>query len=131
MVASAQRRRPPQRAVKCALPPDRNRSRRTRTRNRPSVLPWRQYSGLRAMPPFYFQVSRLDEARMNRTGLIIVLTIAIVAGVAFGFYPDLDLRIARHFYEVEDTNHNMFELRIYPPLMMARNIGLWIGTVLV
>ena len=68
---------------------------------------------------------------MNRTGLVIALTTAIVAGVVFGFYPDIDLRIARHFYEVEDASHNMFAFRIYPPLMMARNIGLWIGTVLV
>src|SRR5215470_10793625 len=108
MVANAQSRRPPRRAVKCALPPDRNRSRRIQTRNRPSVLPWQQYNGLRAVPSFYFQVSRLDGARMNRTGLIIALTIAIVAGATFGFYPELDLRIARHFYEVEDASHNMF-----------------------
>jgi lipid A 4'-phosphatase len=68
---------------------------------------------------------------MNRTGLTIAVTIAIVAGVAFGLYPDLDLRIARHFYEVEDASHNMFAYRLYPPLMMARNVGLWIGTILV
>ena len=68
---------------------------------------------------------------MNRTGLIIALSIAIIAGAAFGFYPDLDLRIARLFYEVQDASHNMFALRIYPPLMMARNAGLWVGTVLV
>jgi membrane-associated PAP2 superfamily phosphatase len=68
---------------------------------------------------------------MNRTGLIIALAVAIVTGVAFGLYPDLDLRVARHFYAVEDTSHNMFAFRIYPPVMMARNLGLWIGTVLV
>ncbi|MGB8103804.1 MAG: phosphatase PAP2 family protein [Pseudolabrys sp.] len=68
---------------------------------------------------------------MNRTGLIVALAVAIVTGVAFGLYPDLDLRVARHFYAVEDTSHNMFAFRIYPPVMMARNLGLWIGTVLV
>ncbi|MGB9041434.1 MAG: PAP2 family protein, partial [Pseudolabrys sp.] len=68
---------------------------------------------------------------MNRTGLIIALTIAVVAGVAFGFYPELDLSIARYFYAFEDANHNMFAFRIYPPLMLARDVGLWIGAVLV
>jgi membrane-associated PAP2 superfamily phosphatase len=68
---------------------------------------------------------------MNRTGLIVALAVAIVTGVAFGVYPDLDLRVARHFYAVEDASHNTFAFRIYPPVMMARNLGLWIGTVLV
>jgi membrane-associated phospholipid phosphatase len=68
---------------------------------------------------------------MNRTGLIISLAISVIAGVVFGFYPDLDLRIARYFYGFEDANHNMFAFRIYRPLMLARNIGLWIGTILV
>ena len=48
---------------------------------------------------------------MNRTGLLIALAIAAVAGVVFGVYPDLDLRIARYFYSFEDANHNMFALR--------------------
>jgi lipid A 4'-phosphatase len=90
-----------------------------------------KYSGLCALPPFYFQMSRLDEARMNRTGLIIALAIAIAAGVVFGLYPDFDLRVARYFYAVEDAHHNMFAFRIYPPAMMARNLGLWVGSVLV
>ena len=68
---------------------------------------------------------------MNRTGLICALTVAVVAGVAFGLYPELDLRIARYFYAVEDANHNMFAFRIYPPTMLARDVGVWIGTVLV
>ena len=68
---------------------------------------------------------------MNRTGLICALAIAVVAGVVFGLYPELDLRITRHFYAVEDANHNAFALRFYPPLMRARNFGLWIGAVLV
>ncbi|HKS87668.1 MAG TPA: phosphatase PAP2 family protein [Pseudolabrys sp.] len=68
---------------------------------------------------------------MNRTGLLIALAIAIVAGVAFGIYPELDLGVARYFHAIEDANHNAFALRIYPPLMQARNVGLWIGTALV
>ena len=68
---------------------------------------------------------------MNRTGLLIALAIAAVAGVAFGLYPDLDLRIAGYFYSFEDAAHNKFAFRIYPAVLWARDIGLWIGTVLV
>lgn len=68
---------------------------------------------------------------MNRTGLLIALAIAVVSGLAFGLYPGLDLDVARYFHAFEDGNHNMFALRIYPPLMRARNIGLWVGTILV
>jgi lipid A 4'-phosphatase len=68
---------------------------------------------------------------MNRTGLICALTIAVVGGVIFGLYPELDLRIAGHFYAVEDGNHNTFAFRLYPLLLLARNVGLWIGTLLV
>jgi lipid A 4'-phosphatase len=68
---------------------------------------------------------------MNRTGLIIALAIAAVAGVAFGLYPQLDLRVAQNFHDYIDASKNVFSWRIYPPLMQARDIGLWIGTVLV
>jgi len=68
---------------------------------------------------------------MNRTGLIIALAIAAVAGVAFGLYPQLDLRVAQNFHDYIDASKNAFAWRIYPPLMLARNIVLWIGTVLV
>src|SRR5262245_7368112 len=83
------------------------------------------------MLPFYFRMSRLDGARMNRTGLICALAIAVIAGLIFGLYPELDLRIARHFYAIEDANHNPFALRLYSPMLIARNLGLWIGAVLV
>jgi lipid A 4'-phosphatase len=68
---------------------------------------------------------------MNRTGLIIALAIAVVAGLAFGLYPEIDLRVARHFYEVADANSNYFAWRIYRPTMLAREVGLWIGALLV
>ena len=68
---------------------------------------------------------------MNRTGLIVALSIAAVAGAVFGFYPALDLRIARVFYEVSDANHNMFALRLSPALMTVRDLGLWVGTALI
>ena len=68
---------------------------------------------------------------MNRTGLLIALAIAVVAGVVFGLYPEIDLRIASYSYGIEDAGHNKFAFRLYPPLMLARNFGLWIGTALV
>lgn len=68
---------------------------------------------------------------MNRTGLLIALAIAAVAGLVFGLYPGLDLEVARYFHGFADRSHNMFALRIYPPLMKARDIGLWVGFILV
>jgi membrane-associated PAP2 superfamily phosphatase len=68
---------------------------------------------------------------MNRTGLIVALVIAAVVGLAFGLYPELDLRVAGYFYGFVDASHNAFAWRVYPPLMLARDIGLWVGTVLV
>jgi membrane-associated PAP2 superfamily phosphatase len=68
---------------------------------------------------------------MTRTALLIALAIAVVAGVIFGLYPELDLRIARYFYGFEDANHNTFAFRVYPPVLWLRDIGLWIGAVLV
>lgn len=68
---------------------------------------------------------------MNRTGLLLALAVAIVGGLAFGLYPELDLGVARYFYGFVDSNNNAFALRIYPPMMLARDVGLWVGTVLV
>ncbi len=68
---------------------------------------------------------------MNRAGLIIALSLAAVAGLAFGLYPELDLRVAGYFHSFVDASHNVFAWRIYPPMMLARDIALWVGTVLV
>ena len=68
---------------------------------------------------------------MNRTGLVVTLAIAIGAGLAFGLYPELDLRIARYFHAFEDSAHNAFAFRLYRPVMRARDIGVWISTLLV
>jgi len=68
---------------------------------------------------------------MNRTGLIIALVIAAVNGLAFGFFPELELSVARHFYDVIDAQNNTFAWRVYPPLMLARDIGLWVSTAII
>jgi len=68
---------------------------------------------------------------MNRTGLIIALVIAAVVGLLFGVFPQIDLSISRYFYGFIDANHNAFDWRISRSAMMARDVGLWIGAVLV
>lgn len=68
---------------------------------------------------------------MNRTGLIIALVIAAVNGLVFGLFPGLELRVAQHFHDVVDAGGNVFAWRVYPPLMLARDIGLWVSTVII
>ena len=68
---------------------------------------------------------------MNRTGLIVTLVIAAVVGLVFGFFPQLDLLIAQPFHGIVDAANNDFALRLSPPLMLTRNIGLWFGTLLI
>src|SRR5204862_954615 len=66
---------------------------------------------------------------MNRTGLLIALAVAAVVGVVFGLYPELDLRLARPFFEV-DRHGNSFGLRIDPVLMVVREASMWVVAVL-
>jgi lipid A 4'-phosphatase len=68
---------------------------------------------------------------MNRTGLIVALVIAAAAGLLLGLLPQLDLAVARYFYGHTDASGHVFAWRLSPPLMLARNIGLWVGTVLI
>jgi len=68
---------------------------------------------------------------MNRTGLIIALAIGVAAGLLFGLFPQLDLAISRPLHDHVDNVGNVFAWRTYVPLMRARDIGLWVGTVLV
>jgi membrane-associated PAP2 superfamily phosphatase len=68
---------------------------------------------------------------MNRTGLIVALSIAAVVGLAFGLFPGLDLALARPFYLVRDSAGNMFAWRLSPHLLFVHNIALKAGFVLV
>jgi membrane-associated phospholipid phosphatase len=54
-----------------------------------------------------------------------------VNGLAFGLFPELELSVARHFHDIVDAGNNAFAWRIYPPLMLARDIGLWVGTAII
>jgi lipid A 4'-phosphatase len=74
---------------------------------------------------------RIDRHTMNRTGLLIALAIAVVVGVVFGLYPELDLRTSQPFHQIVDSRHNVFAMRFYPPVMIARDIGVWLGGVLI
>ena len=67
---------------------------------------------------------------MNRTGLIVALAIAAITGLVFGLYPQLDLMISAPFYAMK-FNGNNFGWHVYPPVMLARDIGLWISTLLI
>lgn len=68
---------------------------------------------------------------MNRIGLIIALGIAIVVGVIFGLFPQLDLAVSAWFYPVAGDSTTMFGWRLSPVISNARDIGLWVSTVLV
>jgi membrane-associated PAP2 superfamily phosphatase len=67
---------------------------------------------------------------MNRTGLFVAIAIAVVAGAVLGFFPQIELSIAAHFHS-KDLYGNKFGWRIYPPLMLARDLSLWVGTAII
>src|ERR1700731_1923739 len=74
--------------------------------------PWRPAGG--AMPTTAVLVGRcrFELARrsgyipsgiecMNRTGLLIALAVAVVVGLVFGIWPDLDLDLAALFFDAD------------------------------
>jgi membrane-associated PAP2 superfamily phosphatase len=60
---------------------------------------------------------------MNRTGLLIALAIAVLAGLLFGLYPELDLKISGLFF---DPAKKDFMLRWVPLLGDLRDAAMWI-----
>ena len=64
---------------------------------------------------------------MNRTGLLIALAVAVVVGLVFGIWPDLDLRLAALFY---DPGRNGFWRAPDPTFMRARNASIWLSTLI-
>lgn len=56
---------------------------------------------------------------MNRLAAIVVLIIGIVAGIVFGFFPDLDLKVAEFFY---DATSKDFPFRLNPSLEAIRHL---------
>jgi membrane-associated phospholipid phosphatase len=61
---------------------------------------------------------------MNRTGLFIALSLALVVGLVFGIYPELDLRLAALFY---DSAAKSFPLKLNTLAAIARDGAMWIA----
>jgi membrane-associated PAP2 superfamily phosphatase len=61
---------------------------------------------------------------MNRTGLFIALALALVVGLLFGIYPELDLKLAALFY---DATTKSFPLKLNTLAAMARDGAMWIA----
>jgi len=67
---------------------------------------------------------------MNRTGLLIAVFIAAAVGGIFAIRPELDLKIARPFFEIA-VGSNTFAMRINPTVMLLREGAMWIVTALI
>jgi lipid A 4'-phosphatase len=61
---------------------------------------------------------------MNRTGLFIVLSLALVIGFVFGIFPELDLKLASLFY---DAPTRSFPLKLNWLAAYARDGAMWIA----
>jgi lipid A 4'-phosphatase len=61
---------------------------------------------------------------MNRTGLFIALALALVVGLLFGIYPELDLKLAALFY---DPATKTFPLKLDALAAIARDAAMWIA----
>jgi lipid A 4'-phosphatase len=55
---------------------------------------------------------------MNRTGLIVALALALLVGLLFGIYPELDLKLAALFY---DDASRSFPMKLSGLAEIARN----------
>src|ERR1700716_2668005 len=61
---------------------------------------------------------------MNRSGLFIALSLALVVGLLFGIYPELDLKLAALFY---DPATRTFPLKFDRLAAIARDGTMWIA----
>src|ERR1700738_3279565 len=61
---------------------------------------------------------------MNRTALFIALALALVIGLLFGIYPELDLKLAALFYDPGTKN---FPLKLNTLAGIARDGAMWIA----
>src|SRR5260370_34394651 len=61
---------------------------------------------------------------MNRTGLFIALGLAVVVGLLFGIYPELDLKLAALFY---DAATKSFPLKLNMLAAIVRDGAMWIA----
>src|SRR5687768_7676324 len=67
---------------------------------------------------------------MNRTGLLIAFVVTAVVGIAFGLYPELDLKIASRFYDASNasnaSNKGWMAHWEVPVAMHLRNLSNWL-----
>ena len=64
---------------------------------------------------------------MNRTGLLIALALALVIGLLFGIFPELDLKLASLFY---DPATKSFPLKSDAVAAFARDGAMWMAWAL-
>jgi len=64
---------------------------------------------------------------MNRTGLLIALGLALVIGLLFGIFPELDLKLAALFY---DPATKSFPLKSDAVAAFARDGAMWVAWAL-
>jgi lipid A 4'-phosphatase len=61
---------------------------------------------------------------MNRTGLFVALSLAVVIGLVFGIFPELDLKLASLFYDAQTRS---FPLKLNWLAEVARDGAMWIA----
>jgi membrane-associated PAP2 superfamily phosphatase len=61
---------------------------------------------------------------MNRTGLLVALALALVIGLLFGIYPELDLKLAALFY---DPATKSFPLKADAAAAIVRDSAMWVA----
>jgi lipid A 4'-phosphatase len=61
---------------------------------------------------------------MNRTGLFVALSLALVVGLLFGIYPELDLKLAALFY---DPATKSFPLKLNRAAAIMRDGAMWLA----
>src|SRR3979490_478156 len=74
--------------------------------------------------------SRCSSAKpraMNRTGLLVALSLALVIGLLFGIFPELDLKLAALFY---DGATKSFPLKQDWVAAFARDAAMWVAWAL-
>jgi lipid A 4'-phosphatase len=65
---------------------------------------------------------------MNRTGLFIALSLALIVGVVFAIYPELDLKLAALFF---DPQSRSFPLKANAWAAFVRDAAMWITWAMV
>jgi lipid A 4'-phosphatase len=61
---------------------------------------------------------------MNRTGLFVALSLALVIGLVFGIFPELDLKLASLFYDAQTRS---FPLKLNWLAQVARDGAMWVA----